>query len=570
VMAVVDDDRATAELTEARRAMADLEWDVAAARFAEADDAGVLAAEDLVRWAEAAYLVGHRDDCLTAFVRAHRELATRGQVHDAVRCGFWVAFVLVGRGDVGQASGWLTRCERLLASTDEEGPGAGYLLVHEAFRAAAIAHDHVAGARAAEAAGVIGRSSGDTDLLTLALTVEGRAGIGAGDVTRGLARLDEAMVSVATAEVSPVVAGTVYCSAIEACEEVLDLGRAKEWTAALTTWCDRQHGMLTFTGQCLTHRAALLCVEGRLEDAEHEARRACDRFAGAADEESRGRAHYELAQVHRLRGDHRAAESGYLRSADAGHDPQPGLALLRLAQGRVDVAASMARRVLDETPLGPARLRVLGPCAEVLLGAGDIAAAGVVADELAGLAAEVGTRAAAAEADHCAGSVALARGDGRSALPRLRRAAEGWRSVHSPPQAARCRLLIASACALVGDRDTAAAEADAARRELSRLGVVPPHLPTQPSGPEPGPALSPRELEVLALVAEGRTNRLIADELVVAVRTVDRHVENILGKLGVHSRAAATAVAYERGLLPGRPASPPGRTTHAPDPGVNG
>ena len=535
-------------LAAARRALDRSRWVEAADAYA-ATDADDLDPDDLRRWATACYLVGRMQACLDALVRAHRRLTELGQVDEAVVCGFWISYALINSGRPGQAEGWLERCRGQLEDRTRS-LGAGYLLTLDAFSATAIEHDEQRGRALAEQAVAVGRAEGDADLVALALSVLGRALIRSGDVRTGLARLDEAMVAVVADEVSPQVAGTVYCSVIDACEEVLALDRAAEWTAALSAWCDRQHGMVTFNGQCVTHRASVLRVRGELGAAEAEAEHACERFAGAADEAGTGEALYELGEVRRLRGDLSGADRSYADAAGWGRDPQPGLALLRLAQGRRGEAVAMVRRREQETRRRLERLRLLPAHVEIMLVNDDLGEAQRAVAELTAIADVVDTAAAHAEADGAAGAVALATGRAGAALVALRRAFLRWQGLGAPREAARCRMLVARACAALGDHDAAAQEEAAARRALIEVGA---HGDLAVLGGRPVrdvAGLTPRELEVLGLVAAGLTNRAIAAELGISVRTVDRHVTNILARLGVASRTAAATAGHERGLLP--------------------
>lgn len=362
--------------------------------------------------------------------------------------------------------------------------------------------------------------------------------------------LDEAMVAVVSGELSPVVAGAVYCSLIEACEEIAEWRRAREWTDALARWCDRQLGMVTVTGQCLTHRAHVLRRRGELRAAADAAELARERFAGTAEERLSGGALYETGEVHRIGGDLTRAGHAYRRAGDKGHDPQPGLALLRLAEGRTDAAAASMRRLDAEWTRPAARIRLLPAYVEVMLTAGDVAAAGQAATELAGHAVTYGTDALRAAAANARGAVLLVEGDAEAALVSLRRAVEWWRSLDVPYETARTRLLIARACHALGDEDAAGSERDAALRVLTDLGASVATLdPTVSPSAGEGHGLTPRELEVLRLVATGMTNQATAAQLHVAVKTVDRHVANILAKLGVATRTAAAAFAYEHDLL---------------------
>ncbi len=540
--------RPAASCAPAREAAARGAWEEAFAAYAAADADGACGAGDLARWATSGYLVGRVEAAIAAMSRAHDAHLAEGDVPAAVRCGFWVVFMLLGHGEPAQAGGWLARCAHEADDLAPFDAARGYPGLLQAQRLVALEHRYEEGTALADEAAGAARRRDEPDLLALALMVAGRGRIRAGRAREGFAMLDEAMVGVVRGEVSPIAAGTVYCSVIEACGEVAELRRAVEWTDALTAWCDRQQGMVTFTGRCLTHRAAVLMLRGDWDAALDEAEHACARFAGAADEAATGEALYLLAELHRLTGREGPAERAFGQARDWGRDPQPGLALLRLAQGRGDAAAATVRRLLDERHTAVDRVGVLPAAVDVLLATGDVGAAARAADELDGLADELGTPGLRAAAARAAGAVLLARDLPADALGRLREAAETWRSVGAVYEVARTRLLVAEACRRLGDHDTADLERAAARRRLDELGAVPDR-----TGPEPGASaadrLTAREREVLRLVATGMTNREVADHLTIAVRTVDRHVTHILAKLGVTSRTAATTVAHERGLI---------------------
>ena len=540
------------EVTRGREAGARLAWGDAYRSLSLAGQSGSLAGADLELLAAAAYLLGNADECRQSLQRAHRAYVASGDPRRAARCVFWVAFTLLLEGDLAPAGGWLARANRLLEHEEQDCAEHGLLLLPAVLQASA-AGDQEGASSTARRAAEIGARVGDADLLTLALHFQGRALVQSGRVAEGLALLDEAMVAVVAGEVWPPVAGNIYCSMIDACQQISDLRRAHEWTSALTTWWATQPDLVTFTGQCLVHRAELLQLQGAWPEALEESKRACDRFAHAADRYATGAALYRQAEVYRATGDNAAAEDAYRQSSRWGHDPQPGLALLRLAEGKTDAAEAAIRRVVAETNDRLQRAKVLPAHVEVMLAVGDVPAARAAAIELTGIAEEYDTPALRALAGHSLGSVLLAEGDALSALGSLRRAWETWRELEVPYEAARTRMLLALGHRALGDEDSAALELDAAGRVFRELGAAPAlnrvtGLSRQQTG-APAHGLTPRELQVLRLLATGKTNHAIAADLVVADKTVDRHVTNIFAKIGVTSRAAATAYAYEHRIL---------------------
>jgi DNA-binding CsgD family transcriptional regulator len=541
------------ELARGREAAHRSEWVQARDALSRADALTPLHADDLELLATAEYLLGNVSTAIEALQRAYQLHVDGGDIPRAVRTAFWVCFHLANSGEFGQAGGWVARGNRLLEDRHEEGIEHAYMLLPIAFQQVAVTGDYAASRETAARAAEIGRRLGDSDVVALALNVEGRALLREDRVSEGVAALDEAMLAVVSGEVTAPVAGSVYCSLIEACEEISDVGRAHEWTAALTQWCDHQRGVVTFTGQCLVHRAAIRQLHGEWTEAVEEARLAREQFVLAADKYATGAAMYRLGELHRCRGDTEAAENAYRQAGEWGHDPQPGLALLRLAQGRSEAAVAAITRAIEETTERARRAKLLPALVEILLAADDVAAAHTAADELAEISAVYDTAVLVAVASQARGAVLLAEADAGAALAPLREAAKVWRELDAPYDEARVRVLVAQACRALGDEDTAALELEATRRVFVRLGARNDLARIEMlTGIRPGPAthgLTARELEVLRLLATGRTNRAIAEELVLAVKTVDRHASSIFSKLGVSSRAAATAYAYQHGLV---------------------
>jgi DNA-binding NarL/FixJ family response regulator len=394
----------------------------------------------------------------------------------------------------------------------------------------------------AQGAAKVGRDLAEPNLEVLGRLTVGQVLLQRGRTDEALACLDEVMLTVSRAQLDPPTTGLAYCAVISACMGLLDVPRAREWTGVLSDWCDSQDGLVPFRGECLVHRSQLKAMDGDWPAALEEAQRACDRL----DRTSSGNAWYQLGEVHRLRGTWEEAEDAYRRANSLGRQPEPGLALMRLAQGRTDAAATTFRRLYAE-PDRVDRLDVLAGYVDAMLAAGDLDAAQAAADELA-VTSDAGPLVHRGLAQEARGAVLLARGDAAGALACLRAACEIWYSLALPYDVARVRVRIGDACGALGDDASAALEHDAARETFTRLGARP-DLERLDGTASPRGGLTAREVEVLRLVAAGHTNRLIARELVLSEKTVARHLSNIYGKLGIGSRAAATAYAYDHRLV---------------------
>ncbi|SDU88825.1 response regulator transcription factor [Jiangella alkaliphila] len=552
----------TAEAREQGRAAFETRaWEQAYAQFTAADAASPLPTRDLELLALAAFLAGHDAESAALQERGYRELVRESRPLAAVRCAFWLAVVLLNQGEFARAGGWLARADRLLDDAGRDCAESGYLLAARARQTVAAGDPAVAAEMFAEAVAA-GQRHHDVDLVILGRMGRGRALVGMGKVAEGVALLDEAMVDVTAGAAGPLLTGIVYCTVIDACRATFDVRRAREWTAALTRWCDAQPDLVPFRGECQVHRVHVLRDQGAWTDALAEAGRACRQLSDPPGQPAAGAAHYEQAELHRLRGEAAAAEDAYRRAGLGGLDPQPGLALLRLAQGQVAAAVAGLRRALDETPSPIERPGLLAALVEALVVAGDVgddgdggaADAADAAAELAEIADAARVPVLTAMSAYATASVRLARGDAAGALTAARRSWAAFREVDTPYDAARARVLVGLACRDLGDADAAQLEFESALRTFRRLSAGPDlerlrSLAGTGGGAATDGGLTPRELEVLRLVAAGRTNRAVADALVLSEKTVARHLSNIFAKLGVSSRAAATAYAYEHGLV---------------------
>jgi ATP/maltotriose-dependent transcriptional regulator MalT len=535
------------ELHRAREAYERREWVSAYRTLSDLDESG-LTAGDFTALATTAYLLGRRNDCILATGRAYQANVDHGEVFAAVRSALWLATVLFEGGENAIAVGWVARAQRLLDDVEGDAVERGYLLQLQVI-------DQLMKGELAEAAAHqprvtdYGRRFRDPDLLAIGLAFEGRLSIYSGRVADGLRLLDEALVGVLADEVSPVFSGLVYCSAIEACQEVSDLGRAGEWTHALGTWCESQPGLVAFTGQCAVHRGQLMRLYGAYAEALAELDRAAARYAAAGGHAAVALACYERGEIHRLRGEYAAAGAAYDEGAAHGHPAQPGRALLWLGEGRVEQAAAASRRLLTEVANPVHRSGLLPAAVEVLLAAGDVEAGTAAARELAELAGSFGCSALLAAAGGASARAALARGDGAAALSPARAGLAGWARLEAPYEAARCRALLGRALRLTGDEASAVAELIEARRTFAHLGAAPAQREAAELLGQAAPhGLSPREVEVLRLVAAGRSNPEIAAELFLSEKTVARHLSNIFAKLDVRSRTAAAAFAHQHRL----------------------
>ncbi|MEO8283214.1 MAG: response regulator transcription factor [Pseudarthrobacter sp.] len=541
---------AETSLDQGRSAFHEHRWTEAYLTFREADQRGGLPAADLERLATAEILTGNMTAGLDTLTRAHEEYLVVGDVAGAARCACWKGMQLMFLGDSVQAGGWFARGQRLADELAEPDAVQGLLLVPMAL-GKLYRGDPATALQVFAQVAEFGQRFLDKDLSALGLLGTGQATLMLGHTDEGLRYFDEVMVAVTAGEVSPIPSGIVYCAVIGNCQLAFDLARALAWTAALDRWCRDRPDMMPFSGQCQSHRAELFRLHGAWAEALVAAAVAQAR-SSQGDPQALYGGYYQQGEIQRLTGKLEAADDSYRQAARSGYEPQPGLALLSLARGGAQQAQSMIRRAAGVADAATRR-HLLPALVEIELAASDTVAARQGADELDAFARESPMpmiRALASQAD---GAVRLAEGDPAGASKALRQAWKVWLELGVPYEAARCRVLIGRACRALGDEPSALMDFEAAHAELLELGAGPAaawaaSLLREGAENAGGGPLTPRETEVLRLVASGLGNRALAAELYLSEKTVARHISNIFLKLGLSSRAAATSYAYEHGL----------------------
>ena len=442
-------------------------YDLLAPAVAELDPS------DLEALAEAAYWTGRLDEALHTRERAYTAHLDAGDAERAALLALWNSRDNFHKGDHSIAAGWFARAERLLEGR-EESLAHGYLEtirgMHQVMRG-----EIETGMENAERGFDFARRFGDRNLAALALVTRGVGMVMTGEVDAGLALLDEATAAAVSGELQPWTTGLVYCATITSCHEIGDIRRAAEWTKAANSWCDRLD-LAGFPGSFRVHNATITRLQGDWPRAEEQALQACEELHGF-DAFTTSAGFYEIGEIRRRRGDFAAAEEAYRQAKEWGRDPQPGLALLRLAQGKTEAAQAAIRRSLGGRSDPLSRLHRLPAQVEISVAAGDLKTARAAAEELDQLTGsfKLGeARTPAFEASTCVawGQVRLAENDPEGALPELERAVETWRAVGAPYETAEAQVLLGLALRRTGQEEEARDELTAAKATFERLGAA--------------------------------------------------------------------------------------------------
>ena len=520
--------------------------------FLRADAEAELEIDDLEALVWAAAVSARDREMLAALERVYAHHAEREDHERSARAAFWSGLRSMMIGDVGLGAGWLQRAGKHAEQTASNSVERGYLLLPQVFMHRGKGA-YEAAVETADKAIAIGQSRDEPDLIALAGSLKGGILFRLGRIDEGYVPIDETMLLATSNRLSPVVTGVVYCEIVASCCQVLEMVRAREWTAILDEWCRRNPQAKAFNGVCQVHRAEVLQLEGNWSEAFAEAERAGRGLVGTTEQTALAKAAYRRGEILRLRGDFNAADAEYRLAGEIGIDPQPGLALLRLAQGLPQEAVAMIQRALQTAGDMPRKCALLPAGMEISIACDDLDTAERLCGEMQEIAERFGTEVLARVADQGHGSLALARGALADAVPALVRTRQYWSEFGAPYLVARLRVDIARGCIELGDLEGARMELDAAEKLFHELGAEPDlarirtlRASSKPSEPD---ILTAREREVLALMAAGGTNRTIAGELGLSPKTVNRHVEHIFDKLGVSSRAAAVAKGLKSGSI---------------------
>ena len=505
-----------------------------------------LGVDDLVLLADSAWWLGLIQETLGLTEECYEAYVAAADLERAASLAIENAFNWFLRGEPAVGSGWISRARRILEGLPECAEH-GFLLWLEASEL--LEHGEL------DAVRDIGRQLREMAarfespvLGSFGLVFEALVEIRTGNAERGFGLLDEAMLPVVAGRLEPEWAGNLYCQMMSICHDLAEVARARQWTTATERWCGGFPAAAMFVGICRVHRTQLLRLEGDWDAAVGQASAAAAELADL-NVEAVAEAQYELGEVHRLRGDLSAARAAYDAALRLGRDPEPGATLLLLAEGRAEEAANCIHRLLSEVTDPFKRTRLLRAQAEVACSRGEIETADAAASELRTIAATYRTAGFLAWSEEVDGTVLFLQHRPDDALDPLRAALDRYKAMGATYDAALTRVRLARVYDALGDSDAARAEASAATRTFEVLGAGPPATARLGgTGALPG-GLTAREAEVVAAIAEGLTNRQVAARLVISEKTVARHLANVYTKLGVNSRTAAAAWAYQKGLV---------------------
>ncbi len=525
-------------LEDARRASRDRDWSAARSGYRAAADAGdPLAPDDVRALAASQWWLSDIDGCLASLEEAYR--ASRA-ARDEIACAdtaLLISLLRVTRGETTVGGAWARRAQRLLSGRPDSLSHA-YLTYLEGASGLAADGDELWTDASVARLRALDASLDDPAVSALAAVVAGMHDMREGDAAGGFRKLDEAMLGVVGGDVAPEWAGDILCMTIHACYELADYRRMAEWTRATEEWCAGYGAEAVYVGVCRVHRLELRSAAGEWTETETELERACIDLR-SADPWVAGEGWYQVGEIRRLRGEADGARAAYAQARDAGIDPAPGEALLHLAEG----AGERAWALLSTALVGRdrmARVRLLRAGIEVALATGRGDEARAMLDELAGAARDYGTDGFRAWAEHAQGMVALADGDSDAAIAAFHRALTLFTRLGLRWEQGSLRSWIAAALEARGDEASGAQLRAEAAELFDRLGARPVVVQARPEAASTGP-LTAREAEILALVAEGGSNREVANRLFISEKTVGRHLANIYLKLGVGSRTAAAA-----------------------------
>jgi LuxR family transcriptional regulator, maltose regulon positive regulatory protein len=505
----------------------------------------------------AGHMLGEERLTIDSRERAYRQYLDRGDRSSSARmASLLAADCLMFRGEAAVANGWLQRAHSLIDDL-EPGVDHGWLAIHEGHIAVSLTEDTAKARKLAAQAVELGRAFGAPELEMLGLGLEGRALVSDGELDEGMRRLDEATTVALDGE-----ARLLYCVAwaccylISACERVRDYERAAEWCDRVGDFCSSHDIFLL--NICRAHYASVLSWQGRWDEAETQLNEAVGGLR-ASRPPMVGDALARLGELRRRQG--RLAEAEELFTKAESHTiTLLGRAQIALDRDEPAEAAELADRYLRRFPERGRVERSAGleVAVRAFAGCGELERSEDALSELRGIAARAKTRPIQAALYASEGALATVRGDHNAARCSFEDAIDLLTDCDAPYEAGRVRLDLASTLRTQGRQDRARREIEAAVATFQEIGadgetaraeaMLDTRRNAAPAMDGPLARLSPRELEVLGLVAEGLTNHDIAQRLVLSEHTVNRHVANILRKLGLNSRTAAASLAGRYGL----------------------